>query len=232
MAKQGGLGAALAVGGGPALLDVTTLAQTGMDRLGGKRDAKFDVTVVYDPLVEHPTLSALPTTDVILTFAVPTLAVGAPACCMNSKQTNYDGTRAADGLYTFAVSALPNSYGLEWGNLLTAGIQTDTTATNGASWDTGGSLSYGAQAYLQVFSVTGTSVTVKIQDSADNSSWADVASLAFTAATPAGSPQAQRISIANNATVRRYVRAASTGTFSNAQYAVVLVKNPLAGVIF
>lgn len=245
MAKQNGLGAAfyfggvdlsgtctnLAVGGGPALLDVTTINQSGYDRIGGKRDGKMDLTFLYDPLLEHPTLSALPTADTLLTFAVGT-TVGTPAACLNAKQVNYDGNRGTDGAYTFTVNGVANSFGLEWGNLLTAGVQTDTVGTNGTGFDTGASASFGAQAYLHVMSVTGTSVTVKIQDSADNVTFADVASLAFTAVTPAGSPTFQRVAISNTATVRRYVRCVSTGTFSNAQYSVILVKNMNSGVVF
>jgi hypothetical protein len=91
---------------------------------------------------------------------------------------------------------------------------------------------YGAQAYLQVFSLTGTDVTVKIQDSADNASFADVAGLAFTQVTSA--PGAQRISISNTTTVRRYVRAVTTtsGGFTSASFAVVLVANETANTVF
>jgi hypothetical protein len=52
-----------------------------------------------------------------------------------------------------------------------------------------------------------TSVTVKIQDSADNAIWADLASATFTALTAVGS---QRIDGGLTATVRRYVRAVAT----------------------
>jgi len=91
---------------------------------------------------------------------------------------------------------------------------------------------FGAQAYLQVASVVGTSATVKIQDSADNSTFADVTGLTFTAATPGASPQTQRLATANNATIRRYVRAITTGTFTSAIFAVAFMRNPIAGQAF
>jgi hypothetical protein len=248
VAKQSGIGSAAYIGGvdlsgnvtqlskiagGVSPLDVTTIQQSGMDRIGGRRDGGIDFTSVYDPAVEHPSLSALPTTDVQVMFAVGT-AIGSPAAACVAKQINYDPTRAADGGYTIAVSTLANAYGLEWGNLLTAGIQTDTAGTNGTPVDLGtGPLSFGAQAYLQVFAVTGTSVTVKIQDSADGSTgWTDVASLVFAAATSGASPQAQRVAISNTATVRQWVRCVSSGTFSNAQYAVMVNRNMNAEVSF
>lgn len=100
------------------------------------------------------------------------------------------------------------------------------------SVDTAASASFGAQAYLQVVSFTGTDVTVKIQDSADNVTFADVTSMGFTQTTAAHT--AQRISIANTATVRRYVAATLTtaGGFTALAFSVVLVKNQYAGVVF
>jgi hypothetical protein len=88
---------------------------------------------------------------------------------------------------------------------------------------------HGAQAYLQATGFTGTSVTVAVQDSADNSTWTAVTGLAFTAVTAA--PAWQRLAIASGATLRRYVRAVTTGTFSSATFAVVLDRN-LAATAF
>jgi len=82
---------------------------------------------------------------------------------------------------------------------------------------------FGAQAYLQVTAIAGTSVTVAVQDSADNASFASVTGLTFTAVTAA--PNWQRLATANNATVRRYLRVITTGTFNPATFAVVLNRN-------
>lgn len=88
---------------------------------------------------------------------------------------------------------------------------------------------FGAQAYLQVTGFAGTSVTVAVQDSADNSTFTAVTGLTFTAVTAA--PAWQRLATAGNATVRRYLRIATTGTFSNAVFAVALTRN-LAATAF
>lgn len=246
MAKQSGLGdnfyiggvdvsgdiSALGnVGGGPAVQDVTGIDKSAMERLGLNRDGRMEFTSFFNPLRAHPVLSALPTGDVILTYCRGT-ALGSPAACLNAKQANYDGTRGQDGAFTFTVQAQASGYGLEWGNLLTAGMRTDSAATNGTGFDTTASASFGAQAYLQVAAFTGTDATVKIQDSADNVSFADVAGLAFTQITAA--PGAQRIATANTATIRRYVRAVTTttGGFTSLTFAVVINKNTIAGVSF
>lgn len=245
MAKQGGMGDNLYVagydlsgdigslgriGGGPALQDVTAIDKSAHERIGLLRDGAMEYTSWFNPSAnqEHARLSLLPTTDVAMQYARGT-TLGAPAAVMIAKQVNYDPTRGQDGSFSFGVSALANGYGIEWGRQLTAGKRTDTTATNGASIDTTASAAFGAQAYLQVFAFTGTSVTVTVQDSADDSSFAAVTGLAFTAATGITT---QRLATANNATIRRYLRVATTGTFSNAVFAVVIVKNEIAGQVF
>lgn len=158
--------------------------------------------------------------------------LGNPAACMTCKQLDYNPTRAAGGMLTISVSAQSNGYGLEWGRLLTAGLRTDTAATNGTSIDGGGSTAFGAQAYLQVTAFTGTDVTVTIQDSADNSSFTAVTGLAFTATTAAHT--FQRIATSNTATIRRYLRAVTSTSagFTSATFAVVVVRNPIANQQF
>lgn len=88
--------------------------------------------------------------------------------------------------------------------------------------------SFGAQAYMQVTAFTGTDVSVKIQDSADNVTFADVPGLTFTQITAA--PAAERIATAPTATIRQYLRAVTvtTGGFTNLSFSVVVVKNESA----
>lgn len=245
MTKQGGMGDRLfiagydysgdigslgRVGGGPALQEVPGIDKSAQERIGLLRDGGIEFASWFDPATDmsHDRLSNLPTTDVHLMYCRG-VAIGSEAACMVAKQPNYDGTRGEDGSFSFSVSAVANAYGLEWGKQLTAGKRTDTTATNGTSYDTGASAAFGAQAYLQVFAFTGTSVTVKVQDSADNSTFADVTGLTFTAATGITS---ERLATLNTATIRRYLRVATTGTFSNAVFAVAVNKNEVAGVKF
>jgi hypothetical protein len=109
------------------------------------------------------------------------------------------------------------------------GKRTDTAATLGTSIDTTASAAFGAQAYLQVFApFTGTDATVKVQDSADNVTFADVTGLTFTQIT--AGPTSERLATASGATVRRYLRASTvtTGGFSSLTFAVVIVKNATA----
>lgn len=214
------------VGGGPAALEFTDITQSAHARLGGLRDGAINWVTYFDKQAgqSHKTLSALPLTDVQVSYFRGT-AIGSPAASCIAKQIGYDPTRDNSGGFTFALNAMSNGYGIEWGEQLTPGVKTDTVATNGTAFDFGAvSTLFGWQTYLHVFSVTGTSVTVKLQDSADNATFADLTGAAFTAVL-AGANGPQRLAGGSTATVRRYVRAVTTGTFSNAQYAVNFVRN-------
>lgn len=215
----GDIGSIQRVSGGPSPLDLSAITQEAFDREGGKRTGGIEFNSWFNPDRAHPVLSELPTADRIITY-LRGEGVGAPAASCVAKQIDYGGNRNQDGSLAFTVAAESNGYGVEWGRQLTAGVRTDTAATDGASLDGGASSTHGAQAYLQVRAVTGVSVTVTLQDSADNSSWANITGGAFSAATGVG---AQRLAITG--TVRRYVRAVSSGTFSNAEFAVQFVRN-------
>jgi hypothetical protein len=86
---------------------------------------------------------------------------------------------------------------------------------------------FGLQAYLHVFAVVGTSVTVKLQESSDNSgdAYADVTGGGFTAVTAVAGTGSQRIQTSRTQTIERYLRVVTTGTFSSATFAVAVVRN-------
>lgn len=221
------------IGGGPAALEFTGIDKSAFERKGGLRDGSIEFVSYFNPSAgqAHPVLGALPTTDIHTMYCRGT-AIGNEAACLVGKQANYDGTRADDGSFTFAAQVLANGYGLEWAIQLTAGLRTDTAATNGSSYDTGASASFGAQAYLQVTEFTGTDVTIKIQDSANDADWTDVTGLGFTQVT--ADPFVQRLQLGATATVRRYVRAVTvtTGGVTSVSFAVALNKNMVASAEF
>ena len=223
----GGAVQALSINGGPNLLDVTDITQSAHSRLGGLRSGAMAVTAYMNPSAgqEHAALSPMSRSDVIATY-LRGQAIGNPAACCNAVQLNYDPTRPADGSLTEKVDLESDAYGLEWGEQLTAGARTDTTATNGASQNDLAATAFGAQAYLQAVALTGSTVTVTIQHSPDNSTWSTL--VAFAAVTSA--PGAQRVSIANNATVDQYVRAITAGTFTSFEFQATLVRNKTAVV--
>ena len=237
MSKRSGLGCAFYLGGHDIsgdiqaldqvsvpsnLLDMTDITESAYERVRGRRDGTLAATTFFNAATgrAHPVLSALPTSDVIASFWVGK-TVGNPVAVCNGKQVGYDPTRSDAGDLTLKTQIQANGYGLEWGVQLTAGTQTDTEATDSDALDQGAQTTNGAQAYLHVFSVTGTSCTVTIQDSADDSTFASL--IAFTAATGA---TAERKTVTG--TVDRYVRVSTSGTFTSCSFAVIFVRNQKA----
>ena len=226
---SGDIGSIASIGGGNKPLETTGIDKSGYERLGGERDGQLEFSAFFnpDPAQAHPVLSALPTADVIISYFRGT-TLGNGAASLVGKQIGYDGSRNEDGSLTFKVAAQANGFGLEWGRMLTAGKRTDSAPTNGTGVDlVAVSTSFGWQSYLHVFAFAGTSVTVTLQDSADDISYANLAGGAFTAATGVTS---QRLGGAGGATVRRYLRAITSGTFSNAVFAVTFIRNDVATV--
>lgn len=225
---SGDIGAVTQIGGGPAALEVTGIDKSAPERLGGLRNGGVQFQSWFNKAAgrAHPVLAALPRTDTIATYGKGAVIGNACASCVGL-QINYDPTRAADGALSVAVAVQSDGYGIEWGEQLTDWVRTDTTGTNGTGLDGAASSSFGAQFYLQMTAVVGTSCTVKIQDSADNASFADLSGAAF-AAVLAGTVSAQRIAVTG--TVRRYLRAVSTGTFSSASFFVQATRNATAVV--
>ena len=217
-------------------LDVTGIKSLATERLGGVRDGTLEFSTFFDTAAgaEHAALSGLPVTDTIGSAFLPNasyaLAAGNPACSINAKQVNYDWTRGNDGSLTGKVSLQANGFGLEWGEMLTAGLRTDSAATIGAFFDDGGATSFGGQAYFQLIAFSGTSVTIDIQSATTSGgtyATTGLTSQAFTAA-----PGFQRVAVANTTTINEFLKVVTTGTFTNAVFAVMFVRNKTAGVVF
>lgn len=234
MAKESGLGANYYLGQydlsgdtnslgtiakGINLLDFTGINKGAPERKAGQLNGEISWTSYWNPTNAHVALAAHPRTDMIGSYWHRT-TIGTPVASCIGKQVNYDPTRGADGSLTAGVQLLSNAYWLDWGLGLTASPRTDTAATDGAGVDFSAGSSFGLQAYLHVVSFTGTSATIKLQESSDNGSgdaFADVTGGAFTLVTGA---TFERIQTARNQTVERYLRVVTTGTFSNLVFAV------------
>lgn len=229
---SGDIGSLGRIGGGPSPLEVTGIDKSAFERIGGLRDGGMEFSAYFNDAAgqAHPRLSSLPTSDVVLTYCRGT-SLGSPAAGLVAKQIDYAGTRGNDGALTFAVQAQANGFGIEWGRQLTAGKRTDGSATNGSSVDLGSASpgAFGLQAYLQVFAFTGTSATIKIQESSDNGvgdAFADVVGGSFGAQSAVGASRIATAAI----NVERYLRVVTTGTFSNVVFSVVAIRNDTAVV--
>lgn len=216
------------IGGGNAPIDQTAINQTAMDRTGGLRDGRMSIVSYLNNAgagTAHTKFAALATGNETLSYCVGT-ALGDPVAVLVAKQANYDAARPQDGSLLFTTEAQGSGYGLEWQEQLTAGKITQGSAGAVTGVDFASATAYGLQAFLHVFAFTGTSATIKIQESSDNGvgdAWADVVGGGFTLVNSA--PQAQRILTTRTLAVERYLRVLTTGTFSNLVFAVSVAKN-------
>lgn len=214
-----------------AVLDVTGIDKLAMERIPAKRDGTLKFTPFWNNATgkEHAVLSTLPRTDRLVSY-FHGAAIGNPAYNLLGKQVDFDWKRGNAGDLTGNVDVQGNGFGAEWGNQLTAGARTDTAATNGTGWNGSASTAFGWQAYLHASAFTGTDVTVKLQDSADNVTFADVASGAFPQITSLPSPTGYRLAVGGTAVLRQYVRASTitTGGFTSFTFECSVVKNTAA----
>lgn len=103
------------------------------------------------------------------------------------------------------------------GGVVLKEFDAETSTGNLASVDNAASSAFGAVGHLHVTAFTGTSATIRITDSTDNSIFADL--IVFTAVT---APTSQRLTAVG--TVDRYARVQITGTFSSVTFAVGLAR--------
>lgn len=254
MTKSDGLGANLyvsgydisgdtqmvgSVRGGFETTPRTTIDKFAVSRFKARVDGELNLTTFFDDAndASHETFSSLPTADRILTYVVKAADLGSAAYSMIGKQINYDFDRGQDGNLVAQVQALPNTYGPEWGKMLTAGKRTDTGATNGTGVDVTGN-DFGLQAWLHVFSFTGTDATVVIQESSDagvGDAYGTITGGSFTEVSSllgGGDQASERIQTARDQTIEQYLRVATTtsGGFSELIFTVAVKVNKVSVV--
>lgn len=217
---SGDIGSISSIADRQTLLEVTGIDKGAVERIIGLGDGEMSFNAWFNDAAgsAHPVLSAMGSGDKVATYFRGT-TVGNAMAGIVGKQVDYAPTRNADGSLDVAVSVMgSDGDGLRWGRMLTAGKQTDVAAGNGTTVDDGAASSFGCIAYLHVFAFTGTDVTISIEDSANGSAWAALSGAEFTEVT--SGPTSERIRLANDATVRRYLRVVTAGTFDSVTFAV------------
>lgn len=251
MTKQSGLGAGFWIDGRDISGDVTQLSRfntsrvlqelTGIDklameRLHGLRDGGMEVESAYNTAA-GAAFGAIqdvpPTGQRIAMYVHRNTVLGSPSFAMVCRQAESTANRGNAGEYVWTHTLESDAWGIDWTKTVTAGKRTDTGAAVGTAVDFEAANNFGLQAYLQVFSFTGTDATVKLQmDTADNfPSPTDVTGGGFAVVTAA--PQAQRLQTARNFAVERYLRVTTTTSagFTNLVFAVGVRVNTVVNTI-
>jgi hypothetical protein len=203
------------------MLDTTVFGLSSRTYIPGIIDANVTLAGLYDA-------TASTGSDAILNAAFGAAAQkpitilpegsgtqGNRAIIVSADESSYKASAAVDGLVEISAEFKPS--GGMWGGHLASILSAKTTATNTSGVDGAASTTSGWVANLHVTSFTGTSIAIKIADSADNSTFADLTGGAFASVTGVTSEQ---LNGAAGATVRRYTRIAWSGTFTSVTFAV------------
>ena len=224
------------IGGGNTPITMTDITQSAEERHGGLRDGGMDIVSYWNPdaLGSHALYSTLPTSDVVATYAAYTPAIGVPSASVIGKQINYDGNRTQDGGFLLNVQALANRYGLNWGFLATAGMRTDASATAAAAvtaFDQGSASpgTFGLVMFVHLKSLGSGTPTIKLQESSDNGADAYTDVVGATTGALSSAPTAVRVATGSIA-VERYLKVVTTGTFTDAVFAVQVYRHRVATV--
>ncbi|ANS02856.1 hypothetical protein [uncultured Mediterranean phage uvDeep-CGR0-AD1-C239] len=199
-------------------METTALASAAASRITGLADGSVSVNGYFDNAANriHPTFTSnsgkLPTADQVVLVPLGS-AVGSPMVGISAKEADYNVSRSSGSAISVTSTFNGNGMGGEFGVMLTAHDDTAGSAATGTAVDNSASSASGGAGYVEAFSLTSGTVTTIIQHSADNSSWATLAS--FTSIT--GST-AERVEVTG--TVNRYIRYSVSGTFSTLSFAM------------
>jgi hypothetical protein len=202
--------------------EVTTFGLGAKAYIPGPGDGTVSAEGFFDGAVDA--------VDQVLSEAMPSTAIwtwlpggdgqGNVAKCAVTVQTSYGVDAPSDDATTISAEGQATGTGIERG-VVAHPLQERTASGNGMSLDHGVSTEGGGAAYLHVMAVSGfSSVTVKVQHSADNVTFVDKAT--FDTVTARG---AQRVVLSG--TVNRYVRVIWTAVGSGVvRFAAVVVRRP------
>ncbi len=161
--------------------------------------------------------AALDGSQQVVTVSFPGAdTIGDAATLLHARETSYP-VRGTTNDAVRLNSGLTADGGIRGGNVLHH-YNSESSASNFASVDNSASTPDGAVAHLHVISFTGTSATIKVTDSANDSTFADL--ITFASVTAAGSERATA-----SGTVDRYARCELSGTFSEITFVVSFARN-------
>lgn len=189
--------------------DTSTFGTSAKTYVVGQNDGTISFSGLYDGATDaiaeiFENIIDTDATPVITIAAGGGLTVGNKATLAQAKQTSYEISAPVSDVVSLS-GEFQVTGGLRGGVLLAAATA-HTATTNGSSVDGAASSALGARANLHVTANTRSDTTViKVQHSADNSTWADLITFTTVAATTLTSQTATA-----TGTVNRYLRATTT----------------------
>lgn len=193
--------------------DAATFGKTWRSVVVGVAGYNLETAGYYDPAeTSLPTLFNTYVPGVITICPGGGATIGDGARLAAPLSVSYTESAPVGGIVAISASFMGTGI-VGFGDVLHP-LGEDTNTTVGSSKNDGAATSTGWTAHLHVTVVDGGSWVVKLEDSANNSDWADVTGGAFTAATGATSERLR--GAADTTTLRRYVRYTATRTGGSA----------------
>lgn len=191
--------------GSAATADVTTLNDDWTVLIAGNRDATMSLEGLFDPAAGkiHDLFKGLLGATIIAAYFPQGDTLGNVGFGTSGILTGSPSEAPSDGAVT-ENGEIASSSGFEYLVSLHA-LAAETATGNGTSHDNTASSANGGSGFLIITAKSGTSPTntVKIQHSADNTTWVDL--VTFTQATDVGAQH-----VAATGTVNRYLRESRT----------------------
>lgn len=204
------------------MTDVTTFCDDAYSYIEGIEGGSFsfggfvdsDPTVTFTPLEDLRQAGS----DSVVSVAPNGYAVGEQVWLAEAKLTELGHSSTINDAAAFTLGLMTEGrpdLGVSLHNVTAA----ETAGGDGASSDNAASSANGGAAVLHVSAFTGTNIVVKVQHSANNSTWADL--VTFATVTGVG---AEHAVVAPATTVNRYLRATWSGTFTSSTFAVAFAR--------
>jgi hypothetical protein len=189
--------------------ETSTFGTAAKTYITGQNDATISFSGLYDGATDaiaeiFEAIIDNDSTPAITICADGGLTVGASATLAQAKQTSYEISAPVADVVSLS-GEFQVTDGMRGGVLLAAATAHSTT-TNGSSVDGTASSALGARANLHVTANTrSANTTIKVQHSADNSTWADLITFAVVGSTTTTSE-----TLTASGTINRYLRATTT----------------------
>ena len=193
-------------------VETTTFGSANKTYAVGMRDGKISLEGLWSGVLDTEGVDAVltaafgSTTKKVVTVASEGAALGRRAKLVNGDEASYQVKGAVADMVTISaeVQASGTQGGLDGGVLLAANQVVSALIAN-SSVDNTASTTNGGVAHLHVTANTRNgAATIKVQHSANNSTWADL--VVFTATTNS-TTTSERVEVAAGTTINRYIRA-------------------------
>lgn len=221
---SGDIGALTAMSLTQAIQDVSSIEQSGTERLGLRLDGSLSYASFWDPAPAHvvDVLGQLDSAAKQCTFLAPGTGVGRFAASLIAVETSFATAHGQDGSLGVTGELMGSAgHPFEWGYALTAGKAALSNGNGSAVDRVDTSTDFGMAAYVHVFAITSGTANLKIQDSANGTTgWADVPGAAFSAISAIGT---ERVATSVTENVKQFLRLVMAGTSTGLVAAVVAV---------